>query len=169
MYGVVDGVYFCNEERLDEINSRIAKRNIPSAPLKPEFSPRPVSTKYAILPILDRRAPIDVPLKDYELFNTEKIFNPGTAQAPWDGFAANINVDSVLRNQFFALQKCPEAFFVPSSTSSLYQSYLATNGKLNENFGEAGSENLNCSFPKSTEIFHNSTRYQRTEIKNNIK
>ena len=169
MYGVVDGVYYCNKESLDEINTKIAKRNIPSAPLKPEFSSRPVSTKYAILPIVDRRAPVNVPFKEYELYNVEKIFNPGTAQAPWEGFAANINVDSALRNQFFALQKCPEAYFIPSSSSSLYNSYLAINGKQNESYGEAGIEKQNCSFPKSKEIFHNSTRYQRSEIKNNIK
>ena len=41
MYGVVDGVYYCNLERVQQLSDRMYERNIPSEPLKPELSPRP--------------------------------------------------------------------------------------------------------------------------------
>ena len=56
MNGVINGVYYCNNERVDELNERIASRNIPSQKLQAQFDVRPVSTKYAMMPILDRRA-----------------------------------------------------------------------------------------------------------------
>ena len=124
MYGVVNGLYFCNQERTEELNSRISERNIPSQPLQPEFSIRPVSTKPALMPILDQRASVSVPLKSFPVFNTNQIFNPGTAQAPWSGFATNINTESRLRNQFFALQRCEQSEYVPSSSSSLFNAYV---------------------------------------------
>jgi len=37
------------------------------------------------------------------------------------GFSNNINVESQLRNQFFALQRCEQSEFVPSSDSDLYK------------------------------------------------
>ena len=74
MYGVVNGVYFCNNDRDAEINKRLEERNMPSAPLQPQFSQRPVSTKYALLPIIDRRAKATVPLKKCANFNVSKVF-----------------------------------------------------------------------------------------------
>ena len=56
MYGVADGLYECNHQRTDELNERISLRNIPSSSLQPQFGIRPVSTKYAIMPIVDRRS-----------------------------------------------------------------------------------------------------------------
>jgi hypothetical protein len=120
MHGVVDGIYQCNNGRVDEINSRIAIRNVPSGPLQPQFSMRPVSTKYALLPIFDRRAPVTEPINDIGTYNIKQTFNPGTAQAPWSGFASNVNDESTLRNQFFALQSCEQPNYVPGSNSDLY-------------------------------------------------
>jgi len=166
MYGVVDGVYFCNHERLDEINSRISDRNIPSQELRPDLSFRPVSTKYAILPIVDRVPMSNVPLKEYLPFSVETVFNPGTAQAPWRGFAENINVDSSLRNQFFALQKAGQAKYVPSSNSSLYKAPLAvdgfpTNEFVDTNFKTQGQDIVTN---MGNELFNNCTRCQRMNI-----
>ena len=104
MYGVIDGGMFCNLGRNSELSERMAQRNVPSAPLQPQFSLRPVSTKYALLPVVDRRAPASVPIKVEPTYSTRRIFNPGTAQAPWSGFATNVNKESELRDQFFALQ-----------------------------------------------------------------
>ena len=44
MYGVVNGLYYCNLDRNLELDNRIYERNIPSAQLQPSFSIRPVST-----------------------------------------------------------------------------------------------------------------------------
>ena len=124
MQGVVDGVFICQQERTEQLNQRISRRNIPSGPLQPQYSMRPVSTKYALMPIVDQRVKPTVPLKSYSVYNTKQTFNPGNAQAPWSGFSMNVNTESKLRNQFFALQKCEQAEFVPDSRSSLYNPYV---------------------------------------------
>ena len=122
MYGVIDGGYQCNLDRTLELSQRMAARNVPSAPLQPQFGIRPVSTKYAIMPIVDRRAPATVPLEIEPTYRPEIVFNPGSAQAPWSGFASAVNEESALRNQFFGLQRCEQGEYIPDSTSSLYNS-----------------------------------------------
>ena len=125
LYGVIDGVYYCGNERTEELSRRMAERNIPSAPLQPQFGIRPVSTKYEMMPIFDRRAKATVPIKRQPTFNPEVTFNPGSANAPWSGFASNIHKESQLRNQFFALQKCEQSNYVPSSTSDMYNVHVS--------------------------------------------
>ena len=43
------------DKRSQEINNSIYLRNVPSVELRPNISPRSVSTKYSTLPIIDRR------------------------------------------------------------------------------------------------------------------
>lgn len=121
MYGVVNGLYFCNSERVEELNNRIAERNIPSHQLQAQFDIRPVSSKYAFMPIYDRRAIPTVPIERMPTYNLAETFNPGNAAAPWSGYATNIDDDSRLRNQFFALQKCDQAAYIPPTTSDMYK------------------------------------------------
>ncbi len=168
MFGVVNGCYSCKYNQVDENNERIADRNIPSASLRPEYSIRPVSTKYSLLPILDQRAKVTVPLHDYQNYNVNTIFNPGNAQAPWAGFANNINTESTLRNQFFALQNCEQSEYVPSSNSDLYQTQIdykpvkQTHPLL---FEKQDFEQFNPNVHNlGTEFFNNSTRNQLKNI-----
>ena len=127
MYGVVDGVYYCNVDRDQELSNRMYERNIPSEPLKPEFSPRPEQTKFTILGReMSNKNTQCSPKRSYANFTPSKIFNPGNAQAPWYGFAANINAESSLRNQFFALQDCDQAKYVPSTNSDLYKATIVS-------------------------------------------
>ena len=121
MYGVVYGYFRCNEDREEELNQRIYSRNIPSNELQPQYSIRPTSTKYGYMPILDQYKKANVPLSTYTQYSTNKIFNPGNAKSPWSGFSNNVNVESSLRNQYFALQKCNQSEFVPSTDSDLYK------------------------------------------------
>ena len=121
MFGVINGCCRQNDSRVQDLNSRISNRNIPSAPLPPQFSIRPTSTKYATMPILDQRKKASVPANNCQSFSVDTTFNPGNAQAPWTGFASNIHTESVLRNQFFALQKGDQGVYVPSSNSDLYK------------------------------------------------
>jgi hypothetical protein len=127
MYGVVEGVYYCNVDRDQELSNRMAQRNIPSEPLKPEFSPRPEQTKFTIfgktMPDRNTQCP---PSRSYANYTPSKIFNPGNAQAPWYGFASNINTESTLRNQFFALQDCDQGKYIPSTNSDLYQAKVVS-------------------------------------------
>jgi hypothetical protein len=120
MYGVVDKLFLCQNERTDELNHRISSRNIPSAPLQPFYYQVPVSTKYGYMQILDQTKGSSVPLNNYPIFSPHDTFNPGNNMAPWHGFANNVNIESTLRNQFFAMQECEQAYYVPSSKSDLY-------------------------------------------------
>jgi hypothetical protein len=119
MYGVVNGLYRCNIKRDNELNERISDRNLPSHELKPNLSFRPVLTKYALMPIVMNSNPTSVPVKTYQNYSQEKIFNPGSA-APWYGYANNVHLESSLRHQFYGLQSADQAVYVPSSTSDLF-------------------------------------------------
>jgi hypothetical protein len=168
MYGVVNKLFLCQNERTDELNERISSRNIPSQPLQPFYYQTPVSTKYGYMPILDQRKESSVPLNNYPIFSPHTTFNPGNNMAPWQGFANNVNVESTLRNQFFGLQDCQQAYYVPSSTSDLYKvSVPPPSQPVNQQFPllfkrevfdhfNPNSDNLGNSF------FNNSTR---TDIK----
>ena len=117
----VNNNYTLCDHRVDEINTRISSRNIPSNSLQPQYSINPVSTKYGYMQILDQYKKPTVPLNNYKSYSPSQTFNPGNSQAPWSGFSNNVNVESSLRNQFFALQKCEQSEWVPSSHSDLYQ------------------------------------------------
>jgi hypothetical protein len=104
----------------EETNTRIYDRNIPSQMLQPYLDVRPVMTKYSHFPIVDPRKNNSVPLTVQPTFNPHAVFNPGNTTSPWSGFASNVNTESELRNQIYALQKCSQSVYVPSSNSDLY-------------------------------------------------
>lgn len=119
MNGVVEGAYIMNMDRVQVLNDRIFERNIPSSILQQQFSQRPVSTKYSILPVLDRYKDSSVSIETRPIYKQNEVFNPGTS-APFNGYVNAINDESRLRNQFFALQKSEQSVYVPSSKSDLY-------------------------------------------------
>ena len=104
----------------NETNRRIYDRNVPSQMLQQYLDVRPVMTKYSHFPIVDPRKEVNVRMNQYPTFNPHSMFNPGNTQSPWSGFASNINTESELRNQIYALQKCSQSVYVPSSYSDLY-------------------------------------------------
>jgi len=116
----------CVQTIHNQTNDRIYDRNIPSNPLQPYLNVRPVMTKYAFFPIVDQRTKCDVKLQKMPTYNPHTVFNPGNAMAPWSGY--NPNIESELRNQIFALQKCNQAVYVPKSTSDLYVNTFLTKG-----------------------------------------
>ncbi len=132
MQGVVNGVYYCQEARTEQLSQRMFMRNIPSCPLQPQFSMRPVSTKYDCMSVVDRRPKPQVNIVKRPTYNLKNNFNPGNAQAPWSGFASNINEESKLRNQFFALQRCEQANYVPSTNSDMYKVQVGGRQEYNE-------------------------------------
>lgn len=166
-YGVPTSVAYCQQERTDELSQRMRERNIPSAPLQPQLGARPVLTKYTVMPILDQRKETTVPIMNYPIYNPEQVFNPGSAVAPWSGYATAVNVESTLRNQFFGLQKCDQSEYVPSSTSDLYNVRIDSR-KIHqthpllfktEKFAPMNPDPFNL----TNRVFNNSTR---TDIKN---
>ncbi len=149
----------------NELNERIYDRNIPSGPLQPYIDVRPVMTKYSIMPIVDPRAPIKSPMVQMPTYNIENTFNPGNTQSPWSGFATNINTESELRNQVFALQKCSQSKYVPSSSSNLYINTIPQQGNISQPFPELFRKEKFQSFDPNCEnvgknIFNNYTRMQ---------
>jgi hypothetical protein len=100
------------------------------------------------------------------VYNVHQVFNPGNTESPWSGFASNINKESELRNQVYALQKCSQAVYVPNSNSDLYAYNFQTPSQSNPHqllFQENSFEQFNPN-PSPNEvgvgIFNNSTRVQ---------
>lgn len=109
-------------DRTDELNSRILERSQPEHPLPPNFSTRPVLSKYARFPMLDARMPPTIPIEANTNASLEKSFTPSVMNVgPVAGFLSNVSTESILRNQVYALHKGnDEAIYVPSSKSDLY-------------------------------------------------
>lgn len=110
----------CVSEIHHQSNQRLYERNLPSQMLQPYLDVRPVMTKYSYFPIVDPRKQLNTPMAQVPTYNVHRVFNPGNTRGPWSGFASNVNVESELRNQIYALQKCSQAVYVPKSNSDLY-------------------------------------------------
>jgi hypothetical protein len=85
--------------------------------------------------------------------------------APWSGYASNVNVESDLRNQIFALQKCSQAVYVPSSNSDLYQFGFKPTKQESQPFPNLFANEQFSQFNPNPEnvghdVFYNSTRQQ---------
>ena len=71
-----------------------------------------------VLQAKERKEPI-VPYLDY---SSEAIFNPGNARAPISGYINQVDLETKLRNQYFALQHgVDQSIYEPSSNSDLYK------------------------------------------------
>ena len=127
-YGVPQYLYYGQNERVDELNGRIESRQFSDTPLQPNYDPRPVSTKYAFFPLIDKKIPTNEPLKNYNNFEINNNFSPATRNAPFSGYANNVDAENNLRNQFFALKRGGiQGDFVPQSTSDLYMVSIVSN------------------------------------------
>jgi len=124
MEGVVRGVYYCQQNRTQELSDRMYARNTTGAPVKMQYSVRPVPTKYVQMPILDCHTPATVPCKNRPIYNTRTMFTPSSS-LPFNGFQANVDVETRLRDTIFPLQACPQAYYIPGTNSDMFDdSYL---------------------------------------------
>ena len=163
----MDNVILQNFEKNDIINDTIFNRNFPSSNLQMNFSPTPVDTRHTTFPILDNKKESNNSIKTYPFYNSEQIFFPGNRKPHFNGLANNIDLESSLRNQFFALQKADQAHYIPSSNSDMYNNpvnFINTNKNLNEEllFRKESFEphNPNISNKIGNNRFLNSTRVQ---------
>jgi hypothetical protein len=123
--GLPQYLYHGQNERVDELNDRMVSRQFSDSPLQPNFDPRPVPTKYAHFPIINRRTPLKEPVIPYLDYNSSVNFNPGTQRAPPSGYINSVNIENRLRNQYFALQHGgDQGVYVPSSSSDLYRTIV---------------------------------------------
>ena len=147
--GIVEGFYCGQQDRVDELNTRIQSRFVPDNALRPNYDPRPVSTKYALFPTIDRKTPSKEYLKPSTEYLGEATFGLGEAtfglgeatfglgeatfgfgEASTTSFSPlitnspfirNVDTETILRNQTVALQNgIGQSVYVPSSTSDLY-------------------------------------------------
>ena len=120
------GILYGQFERVDELNDRILGRFYPDMPLQPNLDVRPVPTKYSHFPIIDRIPMAKVPIVEAPYYSIGTNFTPSNTRGPVDGYFSNVNVESSLRNQFFALQRgAPQNEYIPSSQSDLYRVQMA--------------------------------------------
>lgn len=163
----------CWQETVSSIhqdtNLRMYQRNLPSQLLQSYLDARPVSTKYSLLPIVDPRAKPTVPYKEQPTYRVSTTFNPGDRPSPWSGYASHVNVESELRNQLYALQKCSQAVYVPSSTSDLYDKKVFSQTNKDQPFpGLFETERFNDFNPNEENVgqhvFLNNTRMEYGDI-----
>jgi len=144
--GIIQGCYSGQQDRVDELNDRIFSRYVPDNNLRPNYDPRPVSTKYAFFPVIDRKIPSEIPMKQYlgeanqvlgeanqvlgeanqvlGEANQSNGFLPSTNNAPT---IRNIDTETVLRNQVVALQHgIGQNEYVPSSESDLFKTTIVS-------------------------------------------
>ena len=114
---VINKLKLCNQERVEQLNDRIYARHVPNFSPQMAFDPRPTPTKYVAFPI-GGASVVPTPIVARPSYNLSTSFLPGDS-APWNGF--DVNQESKLKNIIFALQKCPQATYVPSSNSELFQ------------------------------------------------
>ena len=160
-----------NSHSQTQNNHRIYNRNIPSQPLQAYLNIRPVTTKYSILPILDPRVAIKVPMTQLPTYSSEQIFNPSNTISPWSGFASNVNIESHLRNQIYPLNKCNDDVYVPNSNSDLYHFSFKPNNNVKQEFeGLFHNEMFNKFNPNPRNLsqcpFNNNTRVDIKKLSN---
>jgi hypothetical protein len=118
--GIPEYLYYGQNDRVEELNTRIIDRLNTSSALEPNFDPRPVPTKYALFPIVDRRSTVNEVIHTKPNYYVETHFHPGTGKGPVSGFS--MDKETILRNQCFALQSdIGQSTFIPSSKSDLYR------------------------------------------------
>jgi hypothetical protein len=124
------------------------------------------------MPIVDPRQQIETPLIQQATFTPETTYNPGNDKGPWSGYASNINHESELRNQIFALQSCAQAAYVPSSKSNLYQvNWQNKNNTQQQPFPDLFKNEKFCPFNPNPNpniigyaLFNNATRQQVKDL-----
>jgi hypothetical protein len=122
--GIPEGIYYGQFDRVNELNTRLGSRQFPDIALQPNFEPRPLSTKYTFNPSYSKPT---VRIQRNVDHVVELNFNPGSSRAPPQGFLNNIDKETILRNQVFALQHgADQAIYVPSSNSDLYKTTIVS-------------------------------------------
>lgn len=118
--GVPKYAFYGQEDRVEELNKRMGSRNNIEKKLEPNFDLRPTSTKYDYFPVLDKQPAPKKPT--YETYKLSNQFFNGNGKAPSSGYFSNIDLESNLRNQHFALQKgASQSVYVPTSESDMYK------------------------------------------------
>jgi hypothetical protein len=162
------GVYYGQFESQDTINNKLYERNLPTASLRPNMDARSVPTRNVLYPEYDQRTRNTKTYLDYSL---DKTFAPVQSNAPPGGF--QVNTESNLRNQYFALQHgAIQGVYVPSSESDLYKNSVPTSTGPSPpqpfthlfSFPRATTEPPPLADKIGTEVFNNCTKTQLRNV-----
>lgn len=171
MYGVVNGLYYGQQARVDELNERIQSRNLPDSPLAPNFDFRSTPTRYTDLSTLDTKKTYNEPILPYPTYNSGVNFNPGNSSGPVSGYTSNVGVETMLRNQHFALQNGgDQGVYVPYSNSTLYKTTVVSRPSeqpypmlfRQETFSQASHPNVQSNTIGNNKFFN----HTRTQLRN---
>lgn len=161
----------CNRGRVEELNERIASRNIPSSTLEQNtFRFIPQVTKFSLMPITAEKPITRVPLAKYPTFDPHQTFNP-SHNAPFTSYAPKVDIENKLQHREFALQGSDQIEYVPSSNSSLYVNYVPNVNPNNKQthellFKQNQYQTSDCNtVTKENTLFLNSTRQSILDIK----
>ncbi len=175
---VPDGIIHNNAERLEELNERIHNRIIPdhNVKLNHVFDIRSVPTRNCLVfPVIDFK-PSNKKVKNDTHYKIEENFAPIQKKGPFVNYVNNIDKESHLRNQFYALQHGAEqSVYVPSSKSDLYNTSVPLSSvnveqpftglfERGRTFVTTQNEHVN-NFNIGRDIFNNNTKVQ---LKTNI-
>tara|TARA_Y100000816_G_scaffold134896_1_gene95312 strand:- start:738 stop:1268 length:531 start_codon:yes stop_codon:yes gene_type:complete len=128
-------IKICNLDGQDQINNSIFERNISTFKSNNPLSNRPEATKYSF-PILSGPSSnscskiIDVNFKQQNDDNNDDEINKRTSVSFYD-YSNNVDNESILRNQIYALQNCAHATYIPSTNSNMYVNNIPSNGNNN--------------------------------------
>jgi len=149
--------YFCNYERLEQLNERLYNRNLASTNIPTTVDPRPQHTRRGV-----QYGQTNLKHKPIQYF-TSTHFLPSNSKYPYIGYAKSIDAEHHLRNQFFPKQKeCVYTSYIPSTKSSLYNQYnVDVNHDIQKHsllFKEPEMSLHNPSHIEETRVFFNDTR-----------
>ena len=164
-------VYYCQQERTQELSDRIYSRNMPSHQLGAAYFARPVDTYATVLPVIDCRKPATVTKAHFPVYSQSNVFNPGQA-APYNGYSRNVDVESRLHNSFAPLQKGAQGKYIPGTNSSMFCNKYLTTAHPPVNMGSHGllfkEEQFNSFNPNRCnlghKVFNNFMRQQIMDV-----
>ena len=129
--GIPEGIYYGQNDRVDELNDRMAQRQFSDMPMKPNYDPRPVPTKYSLFPVIERVKEVKEPKKFYMDHSVEINFAPSTTRSHCNGYFKNVDNEHKLRNQHCIIQKYETSRpHIPTLSSELYNVTLPRYNEL---------------------------------------
>lgn len=145
----LNSVLYCQQNRTQELNNRIFSRNKPYFHQPPRYSHYPIETKRVKFPVISSNNLCDKTSKK-------------------NGF--NIDLETVLQNRQFALQKTELDQYVPSSTSTLYNDYIPNFKPVENPHPHLNNVKISNDFNPNTynlakNTFYNSTRADLLNVK----
>ncbi len=164
--GAHSGLMVGGHQRLDEINHRISSRVACDQPLPVQYDPRPVPTKYAQFPMIDRRAKPSVKVEPTPAYDPNAAFAPLHRRGPVKYALANVDTETVLQNRHVTYQKfADQGVYVPNSNSDLYR--VEAVGRQEEQTHPAlffqqeyATSGSHVASLVGRDLFHNNTRTQ---------